>query len=179
MASQEVKGLRELGNILRELPKNIGRNVLRSAVSSGAAVIRDEAKHRAPVDTGEMQKDIMIKRSRDCTDQKAIYAVYVRSGKKSRLAGKKRGVDRDSFYWRFIEFGHFSRPPDGGNLLRHTDRGDVNNSALASQVQTGAVRWIAAKPFMRPAFETKKEAAVEAIADKLRTRIPEEVAKLK
>jgi HK97 gp10 family phage protein len=34
------------------------------------------------------------------------------------------------------------------------------------------------KPFMRPAFEAKKNEAVDAIRDYLAKRIPEEVAKL-
>ena len=142
---QRIAGLSDLAAALRELPLRIGRNVLRRAVSSAAAVIRDEARQRAPVLTGEMKRDIQIKRERVRTDVIALYSVFVRAGKKSRLAGKGRNVDKDSYYWRFVEFG--------------TSK-------------------MAAHPFMRPAFETKKMAAVEAIKASLTEGIPREVQKL-
>jgi HK97 gp10 family phage protein len=50
------------------------------------------------------------------------------------MAGKKRDVDRDSFYWKFLEFG--------------TNK-------------------MAARPFLRPAFEANKEGAIEAIGKSL------------
>jgi HK97 gp10 family phage protein len=127
----EIKGLKELSDAMRKLPVNVARNGLRRAVSSGAKVIQIEARSRAPVDTGEMRRDIMIKRERSTKgEMSAEYSVFVRSGKKSRLAGKKRGVARDSFYWRFIEFG-----------TKHMGK----------------------QPFMRPAFEAKKEVAANTI----------------
>ena len=143
-ATLHVAGLRELQDKLRTLAPNIARNGLRAAVSSGAALIRNEARLKAPKDTGEMARDIQIKRERDSTDFRALYSVFVRSGKKSRLSGKGRNVGKDSYYWRFVEFGTCK---------------------------------MAAKPFMRPAFEAKKEEAVLAIRDKLAARIAEEVAK--
>lgn len=142
---QYVTGLTELSAALHELPLRIGRNVLRRAVSSAAAVIRDEARQRAPVLTGEMRRDIQIKRERASTDLRAMYSVFVRAGKKSRLAGKGRDVDKDSYYWRFVEFG--------------TSK-------------------MAAHPFMRPAFESKKMAAVDAMKSSLAESIPREVENL-
>ena len=139
-----VAGLRELQEKLRNLAPNLARNGLRAAVSAGAALIRNDARQRAPKRTGEMARDIQIKRERESTDFHALYSVFVRSGKKSRLAGKGRNVDRDSYYWRFVEFGTAK---------------------------------MAARPFMRPAFEAKKEEAVLAIRDKLAARIAEEAAK--
>ena len=44
-------------------------------------------------------------------------------------------------------------------------------------VEFGTVK-MAARPFMRPAFEAKKGEAVDAIKAYLERRIPEEVAKL-
>lgn len=143
----KLDGFKELAAAMRELPERVAKNALRSAVSSAAAVVRDEAKLRAPVDTGEMKRDIMIKRERDAKGgpMVATYSVYVRSGKKSRLAGKKRNVQRDSFYWRFVEYGTAKMP---------------------------------AQPFMRPAFQAKKEAAIDAMREKLDARIQKEATEL-
>ena len=135
---RNVTGFAELRRALEELPDQIARKTLRKAVSSAAALVRDEAKSRAPVDTGEMRRDIMVKKGRG--DRfKAVYEVFVRSGKKSRLAGKRRNVQRDSFYWRFVEFG--------------TSK-------------------MAARPFMRPAFEAKKDAAIDMVRDTIREGLP-------
>lgn len=139
--TQNLSGFKELAAALRELPQRVAKNSLRAAVGAGAAVIRTEARIRAPRDTGEMAKDILIKRERDTPGGDtftARYSVFVLSGKKSRLKGKKRDVQRDSYYWKFVEFGTSKMP---------------------------------AQPFLRPAFETKKEEAVKAIGEKLDERI--------
>lgn len=137
---RHVEGLRELVRALEDLPRKVATNGLRKAVSTGAALVRDEAKSRAPVDTGEMRRDIMIKRARTADGMIATYEVFVRTGKKSRMAGRRRNVARDSYYWRFVEFG--------------TSK-------------------MAARPFMRPAFEAKKVEAVDLIKQTLREKIAE------
>ena len=136
-----LTGFKELADALRQLPQRVAKNGLRAAVGAGAAVIRKEARARAARDTGEMAKDILIKRERDTPGGDtfaAKYSVFVLSGKKSRLKGKKRNVQRDSYYWKFVEFGTSKMP---------------------------------AQPFMRPAFEAAKEDAVKAIGEKLDERI--------
>jgi HK97 gp10 family phage protein len=141
----QITGLSDLEKNLEQFSDRIAKNILRGAVSAGAAVIRNEARLKAPKDTGEMARDIMIKRARDSRGSGLItYHVFVRTGKKSRLAGKKRNVNRDSFYWRFVEFGTAK---------------------------------MSAKPFMRPAFDTAKERAVQAIKEYLAARIDKEAAK--
>lgn len=143
--SKNLTGFKELAAALKELGPRVARKHLRGAVSRGAMVVRNEARTLAPKDTGEMARDILTKRERSAGDHMASYSVFVRSGKKSRLAGKKRDVARDSFYWRFVEFGTVK---------------------------------MAARPFLRPAFEAKKEEAVDAIGAELDKRIQKEAADL-
>lgn len=149
---QNVTGLKELQAAMLELPKGIARNVLRGAVNAGATVIKDEAKARAPVYTGDVGKGHppagTLKRA---LYQKQIrekssavlqtFFVGVRHGKSAK---KLKNSTVDAYYASFVEFG--------------TSK-------------------MAAKPFMRPAFEAKKTASVEAIKAYLEKRIPEEVAK--
>lgn len=142
----KLSGFKEMGDAMRELGPRVAKNTLRRAVSSGAAVIRNEAKSRAPVATGEMQRDIMVKRERDTKGQmSATYSVFVRSGRKSRLSGKTRDVQKDSFYWRFVEFGTSKMP---------------------------------ARPFIRPAFEAKKDVAVSTIGEALAAGIQKAAAEV-
>src|SRR5574337_1230655 len=64
---------------------------------------------------------------------------------------------------------------------KYRNQGKSGNLSMdayyASWVEFGTSK-MAARPFMRPGFEAKKNAAVEAIKDYLAKRIPEEAAKL-
>jgi len=145
--SMNLTGFREMAKKLKELGPRIAKNRLRRANSAGAAVIRDDARERVQVRTGETKRDIQIKRERDQRGDDLVvsHSVYVRSGKKSRIAGRARNVDKDSFHWIFLEFG------------------------------TAKMR---AFPFLRPAFESKKEAAVEAVGKSLDEGIQAEAERL-
>lgn len=154
---QHVAGLKELQAALKELPQRIARNVLRGAVGAGAAVIRNEAKARAPVSIGDggvghpppgtLRRAIYQKQIRELSSAvKQTFYVGVRKGKQYRKQGKKGNLSQDAYYAKFVEFGTAK---------------------------------MAARPFMRPAFEAKKGEAVQAIKDYLAKRIPEEVDKLR
>jgi HK97 gp10 family phage protein len=115
MTTVKVEGLAELHRKLLELPARIERNVVRRAVYAGAAVIRDDMRERAPIYTGEvseghpppgtLKKSIYVKyipeKSRG---GRTVYYVGVRHGKSRQHVGKK-DINRDAYYFRFIEFG--------------------------------------------------------------------------
>lgn len=156
MELEHVKGLRELSAALRELPQRIARNALRQSVSRGAAVIRDEAKVRAPVSNGAprpgeplpgtLKRAIVIKQDRERSSLLSqTFVVAVRHGKRYRQQGKKGNRSQDAYYWRWVEFGTVK---------------------------------MSARPFMRPAFETKKQTAVQEIARVLGERLMQEAATL-
>lgn len=154
---QNIAGLRELQQALKELPQNIAKNVLRGAVNAGASVIKKEAASRAPVYTGSvtaghpppgtLRRAVYQKSIRELSNNvKQTAFVGVRKGKQFQKQGKKGNLSQDAFYARFVEFGTSKMP---------------------------------AQPFIRPAFEAKKNDAVEAIKAYLAKRIPDEIAKLK
>ncbi len=152
--SVQVTGLKELNDALAHLPQNIGRNVLRGATSAGAAVIRKEARMRAPVYTGDVAKG----HPPPGTLKRAIYQKQIRelsgvlrqtfyvSVRRGGLRKDAKGRSLDAYYWHMVEFGTAK---------------------------------MAARPFVRPAFEATKLAAVEAIRRYMAERIPREVEKLK
>lgn len=108
--TRNLTGFRELAAALKQLPQRVARKHLRGSNAKGAQVVRNKARELAPKDTGEMVKDIQIKRERSEGDHVASHSVFVRSGKRSRLAGRARDVDKDSFYWKFQEFGTAKAP---------------------------------------------------------------------
>jgi HK97 gp10 family phage protein len=157
MMTMRIDGLKELQNALKELPKEIQKRPLRSAVSAGAKVIADEAIKKAPQgETGNLRKSIYRYRSRrQSTTGKETFLVGVRKGKAKfvdnsrnrRLGrvGKTYQTQGEAYYWRFVEFGTSSQP---------------------------------ARPFLRPAFENSKERAVQVMKERLGKAIETQARKL-
>lgn len=152
----KIEGLDKLKALLLQLPQRVQSQGLAQAVNAGAAVIRDEARLKAPVYTGPvaeghplpgtLRKAIILKPIRELSSaQKKVTFVTVRHGKKYQKVGKKER-NLDAYYWRWVEFG---------------------------------TKKMAARPFLRPAFEAKKMAAIDAIRDRLAARVLEEVERLK
>lgn len=186
MATETIQGLSELSHALKTLPVNIGRNVLRGSVSAAAAVIRDEAKTKAPTYTGPvsdghpppgtLKRSIIIKQIKEeSSDMKQVFFVTVRHGKKYRGQGKKGDKSQDAFYWKWVEFGHYFIPP-GKHGFGSRDKA-VDAVKSGSSLVSGS-QYIVAHPFMRPAFEAKKVDALRALAEYMAKRIPEEAYKL-
>lgn len=154
----KVEGLKELDRRLKELGPKVASKALRSAVSAGAQVIRKDAQVRVAKDTGRLKKAIFISRSRSASTQtKQTYIVGVRSGRKEQ---KK---DRDAYYWRFIEFGHKPRKPKSPAYIARLQR-EGRSLEMGTQ-------FVAARPFLVPAFESKKQEAFEKFRQKLRENI--------
>ncbi len=156
MTTVQIKGLAELNRALAELPPRLARNVLRGSVAAGAAVIRQEAKERAPRYAGEvaaghpppgtLKRAIYSAQARRLSSLlEQVYHVGVVSGKRAKVGKAKSGKSKDAYYWRFVEFGTVK---------------------------------MAARPFLRPAFEAKKLEAVEAIRRYMAERLAREVNQL-
>lgn len=149
---QNISGLKELQAAIKELPANIAKNVLRGAVNAGATVIREEAKARAPKSEGPAIKGQPM----PGTLKRALYQKQIREKSSAVLQTFFVGVRQ-------------------GRSAKKTKKGNLD-AWYARFVEFGT-RKMAARPFMRPAFEAKKEAAVQAIKDYLQRRIPDEVEK--
>lgn len=149
---QNVSGLKELQAAMKELPANIARNVLRGAVNAGASVIRQEAKARAPQFQGKPVKG----QPPPGTLKRALYQKQIR---------EKSSAVLQTF---FVGVRH-------GRSAKQTAKATID-AWYAHFVEFGTSK-MSARPFMRPAFEAKKVAAVSAIKDYLQQRIPAEVEK--
>lgn len=154
-----IEGLRELQAALKELPRQLHRRVLNSALMTGGRLIAKEASIRAPVlqapdprrKAGTLARNIRSRPIRP--EYSATVMVGVRSLSRKQVAAFKKAARRggaanpdDPFYWRFVEFG--------------TSK-------------------MAARPFLRPAFESRKLQAANEIKDALRIRIEREANKLR
>lgn len=152
--SAKIDGLRELNDALKKLPEAVAKNVLRGATNAGASVIRAEAKQRAPVYTGSL---IARDHPPPGTLKKSII---------QRQARQLSSLVKQVFHVG-VRSGRGVKDKAGRSLDAYYWR----------FVEFGTSK-MAARPFLRPAFEAKKMAAVEAIRKYLAERIPREAAKL-
>lgn len=149
---KNIQGGVELSRVLKQMPGNVAKKHLKAAIAQGAKDIRDEARARAPVDTGRLKKNIIVKYIAEKSDNYSVtYYVLARSGAKfAKMRIKRKGqvryVDNDAFYWRFLEYGTAK---------------------------------MSARPFMRPAFQAKKDKALGSIIGKLWDGIDKEVRDLR
>ena len=138
----------------------VSENSLRAIGFAGAEVFRDEAILNAGRNrrTGVIQKNIIAKRLTEVgSDTSQSYVVTVRTG--------KFGNDGDAFYWKWVENGHrFVR--------RAKNKQDTLKKRRVEALEFGT-SMAPAYPFMRPAYESKKQEAVDAMTAKLAEKIKE------
>jgi HK97 gp10 family phage protein len=97
----KVHGLKELGEFLtKRLPAEIaskrGGPLLQGLMASGR-MMRDEAKHRAPVKSARLQEAISLRRLRNPPTTEGVQ-VYVKRG-------RSKEDTRGAFYAAMVEYG--------------------------------------------------------------------------
>ena len=152
----KVEGLAELGRALSAFPPALAKRYLRRATYEAARAFADDAAQRAASARlykpamEQIAKNIAVFARRDVDPgTTAHYSVGVRRIKLSRKiksvlrtlrrAGQGVRIENDTFFWHWFEFG---------TQDRHTKKGAYRGKILA-------------QPFLRPAFEAKKDASVE------------------
>lgn len=159
----DIHGLDALGKFMDELPKKVQTNIMRSAMSAGAAVIAKQAKVIAPVEPanassaykkslgwapGALKKSIRISRGRILGEN---------------VVAKVTAGNKQAFYAHMVEFGtaaHWIRPKGAKSLFL----AGVNRTAVD---HPGARK----NPFMRIAMDAEAQRAFQAVANKMRDRL--------
>lgn len=150
MADQNITGGAELSRMLSSLPAKIEKNIMRSALRAGAAVIRAEAKTTAPVLTGALQKSIRI-------SGKA-------KGGQITVSLKMGGAKAPHAH--LVEFG--TRPHKIAAAV--ADALAIGGNVVVGVEHPGAKP----SPFFRAAFDSKSAAAIEAVGAQIRKRLTAE-----
>lgn len=161
MPDIQIQGLNELLKAMQELPKAIQQKCLRRAMVPGAQKIRDAAKSGVKEDTGLLKRAIRIAYNRkESTPGRAVYHVFV--SMRVRKVGNVYAM--------------------GGRAVKKLrakgNQGAISGAAFYWRfIEFGTVK-MAAKPFMRPAFDSNVGAAAEIIKTKLAELIDKEAAAL-
>jgi HK97 gp10 family phage protein len=133
-----VRGGKELAELLRALPVKLENNIMRGALRAGAKVILVEAKANAPVDDGDLKDSLRISTKSKRGEVKATVKV-----------GNKK-----VYYAKFIEFG------TAAHKITARGTGLRFGSFFGKSVNHPGVL---AKPFMRPALDSRSSQAVNEI----------------
>lgn len=144
-----VSGLDGIRNALNSvIPQHFQGAYLQKMLAAAAAPIVKDAQSRAPVATGTMKADIFSFKDPSSTPSSQVRGISVRTGKR---ASKAHG---DAYYWVWIEYGHAEITTAGRTL-----------GTPASGYFGKTVKAYPAHPFMRMAYETQKNASLQAFQD--------------
>lgn len=147
MADTVLKGGKELQAFLDKLPAKIERNIMRSALRAGAKIIADEAKLNVPVRDGDLRNSIRV----------------TTRARKGQVSASAKAGSKKAWYWRFVEFGtaaHTIKSSTGASLF-------FNGGAYKTVRHPGA----RARPFMRPAMDSRADDAIRAVGMKIKERL--------
>ena len=164
----KVAGLKELSQALAGLEKKVSKRISRNAASEGARVIRDDAKKRAPVESGTLRKNIVIKKLKDKKPGFVQYGIGLRSTKatyantkanvRSGRAGQSYWQDGDAYYGYMQEFGY----------IQKYVRIQINGRWVTLKDQPlSAPIYHQATPYLRPALESQKTVVVETVKQRI------------
>ena len=168
-ATIAVKGLAELDKVLKSLPVDIERNVLRGALRAGQKVVQQAAVFNAPVQSGALRQSIKVK-------------LNSRAQKRGIVRMDLKAGDKMAWYSHIIEFGSGSRYTGTGRSVRkpYTIKPKKQPGAL---LFGGKVRETVTHPGVKPRLFMTRAAqkldgpALDAFVSYVRKRLPREVAK--
>jgi HK97 gp10 family phage protein len=141
---------------LDRLAAAAGESALRAAGVAGAKLFQEEAQARVPVKTGRVKKNIIIKRAEEKSDgnKRQTYLVLVRGGSgnygNTKLNRRKNRVGKSY---------------------------DTDGDAFYWRFLEFGTSKMAARPFMRPAYEARRARAIDVMRARLWEKILEELGK--
>ncbi|MDR3427945.1 HK97-gp10 family putative phage morphogenesis protein [Silvimonas sp.] len=152
-------GLRELGFAIEKLSRKTQTTIARSALAAGGRVFAKEMRQRVPVldeataqrNPGTVKKNIRVRVLRP-----------VKAGEMQAVIGIRSLTGKQLKSWRKSSGQKGAANPDDPFYWYFVEFGTNK---------------MAAQPFVRPSFDTKKEEAAARTKEQLKTRIEQEAGK--
>ncbi len=124
-----IDGAKELGKALEGMGDDAAELVAKATEAGGEIALRD-AKARAPVDTGRLQRNIVMsrvkKRAGKAGTKKRTLSAAVTIG----FSGSKKGSEDDAYYGPFVELG--TKYQSARFFIR--DAVDKNKAAISAAI---------------------------------------------
>lgn len=166
---EQISGFDRVEALLRQLPAKVARKEIVSGLRKGAKVIADDARSRAPVYAGKERPD---RKPGQLRDSIKVRSARARSGSVGVNVITSEGwFIGDEFYGAFVEFGHGigRRSAEIVQLQRATlkarkkkDEKAISKASEALSRADSRAR-VRPHPFMRPAFDARKNDAIAII----------------
>lgn len=160
----EIRGLETIMTAFEEMPTRVQTKVLRFAMRKGINLMRDEARALVHSLTGNLKKAIVSAQSRSNDRNIMKFKVKIKS-RPYILNGEKKNP---AAYAIPLEMGHIV-VGKGGRLKG----GRASRKKQREDMKASGVRFVAPEPFMRPAFDSKNEAAFELCVEEFKNKIGE------
>ena len=167
----KVQGLSDLGARMKNLSADVSNRISRAATAAGASVIKSAAQSKVPVLTGALKKGIVVKRiPKSETGLTSEHIVTVSTRQMKKYVDKSRAA--------VTELQGPTQPVTSGGktyrpkklLARQDSYASLGDFYYARFIEFGTAK-MAAKPFLRPAYDENKQKAVEAIKDRIEKRL--------
>jgi HK97 gp10 family phage protein len=155
---------RQLEENMQSIPAQLESRIARQALEAGGNIVLAAARESAPVKTGELSEDLIIKVHVNTSGNYADNYVLIgpgydrgklRARKRGKYAGQLDSSTSPGVYGKFVEEGH--APPGGAADKRRARRRGI-------EIEFGG-RETPPHPWLGPAFDGSKDAALEAMAD--------------
>jgi HK97 gp10 family phage protein len=150
-----ITGGKELAQLLQQLPTKLEKNIMRGALRAGAQVIAKEAKLNVPVQDGDLKATVRVSTN----------------AKRGRVEAKAKAGGKKAWYAAIVEFGatpHIINAKNG-KMLKFKAK-DGRNIKIAQVFHTGFI----AKPYLRPALDSKAGESIVATGNYIRQRLNEQ-----
>lgn len=156
-----VVGDDKIKKMFDDLPSKLQRKILSTAIRNGCKDIQAEAKRLCPVDTGRLRKSIRVR-----------VAKYKRRGQVKLVVTTGAGdnlFEGRQYYGAFVEYGyrHGKATRAERRIIekKHKADGQYLKDQFDKQLADVSDRkQIPAQPFLRPAFDTRRDAVLRSIA---------------
>lgn len=158
--SVQVSGLKDLERALGELPKSVAKATLVRTLKKAGEPIAQAARAAAPVDDGTLRDSIAVSARLKNRVGMAEFSAVMRQSRGMNIAGARQAL-RDAR--RAAGGGSFAEmyvgPSLGKGVLRYAHLQEFGTSKHA------------AHPFMRPAWDSEKDNALQIIRRELGNEI--------
>lgn len=167
MLKIKVDGYKEAKAILDELPNNMQKRMLLSALRGSAKPMLQSAKGKVPVKSGKLKKMLRVVRFKDRRAAKSEVSVAV---KPVFERTKKKGAI-NQYYGKFIH--------EGTSDVRKSRKGKmlVFKNQQGQKVFVRQTKGIKPSPFLEQAYREGNERTVAIFGDELATAVEKFVTK--
>jgi HK97 gp10 family phage protein len=158
---------RQLEENMQSIPAQLESKIAHQALQAAGEIVQAAAEASAPYKTGALKGDIVIKVHTNTSGDFSDNYVLIGPGyDRSKLKAHHRGAHPNlldtatspGVYGKFVELGHA-----GPGMAREKRRNKKRGLLLAAGKDTPA------HPWLKPAFESSKDAAMDAMAETMQT----------